>query len=102
MLYRKNKNSGAVLLTVIVLSMVLSFVVIAIMSSSVSQVKSSQGVIDDTKAEYLSQAFFYQYHQQMMNAENDALPDGSSPNQIGLKNFTPDSSAPTPAINDML
>ena len=98
-----NKNSGAVLLTVIVLSMVLSFVVIAIMSSSVTQVKSSQGVIDDTKAEYLGQAYFYQYHQEMMNAETDTVLTSLNipfDEPLGIKTFTTISEKTDDTINN--
>lgn len=83
-------HNGAVLLTVIILSMVLTFIVISIMSTSVSHVKTSQVVIDDTKAEYLGQSYFYQYHQHMMNAQTSNLPENYT-EQIGLKQFTADS-----------
>lgn len=65
MIRKKNNKSGAILLTVIILSMLLSVVVITIMSTNVGQIKTSQTIIDETKAEYLGQAYFYKYHQDM-------------------------------------
>lgn len=60
-----NNRSGTVLFTVIVLTMILSVIVISIMSTSVGQVKSSQFVIDELKAEYLAESEFQRFHQEM-------------------------------------
>ena len=67
----KNR-SGTVLVVVIMLTMMLSIIIIGILSLNVSQVRSSQSVIDELKAEYLAKGFFYQFHQQ--RAETGAAP----------------------------
>jgi len=75
---QKENQNGAVLLTVLVIIMVLTVVVISIMSVSLSQVKSGQQVIDEVKTEYLSEGFFYKYHQEMISTGSASLPDSDT------------------------
>ena len=72
--FRKTKNSesGIILFTVIMMIMVLSLVVISFMSSSVGQIKSSQGFVDRIKAEELATGVFYQYHQRHLDNYTNA------------------------------
>lgn len=66
-------TSGMALFTIIILTTILSVIVIGIMSLNVSQVKSSQTVIDELKAEYLAQGYFYRHHQEKITT-GQALP----------------------------
>lgn len=56
-------NSGVILVTVIILTFVLSIVVVSIVGLHVSQVKSSQSVVDQIKAEQLAVGAAYQAYQ---------------------------------------
>lgn len=55
---------------VLVIVLTMSVVAIGIMSFNVSQVTSSQSVVDSIKAEQLAIGAFYQYHQQVTETGN--------------------------------
>ncbi len=55
-------EQGFMLLTVIVLIMALTVVIIGFMSVSVSQVTSSQSIIDSIKAEEEAKGLIFRYH----------------------------------------
>ena len=94
-----HNQSAAVLLTVIVLTMVLSVIVISIMSITVGQVKSSQSVIDELKADYLAQAYFLKYHQEMTTLGTNSL--GTIPDSIlDNKSFSVSSASSDTGPND--
>jgi len=69
----KNED-GVILLTVIMLTILLSLVILGFMSASVSQVKSSQTVIDQMKAEQLALGSFYRYNQWLIDGNADTPP----------------------------
>jgi len=75
MVKRIFSENAAVLLTVIVLIMVLSVIVIGVMSVSITQVKSSQEIIDSIKAEYIAQSEFLKFHQEMTSLDTNSLSD---------------------------
>ncbi|MCK5580371.1 MAG: hypothetical protein KAJ18_03770 [Candidatus Omnitrophica bacterium] len=79
--YKKDK-SGIILVTVILMSIILSIVAIGIMSTYVSQVKSTSSVIQDIKAEQLATGLFYQYHQQQLDG------NGTSPASVTMDGRT--------------
>jgi hypothetical protein len=56
-------NSGVILVTVLMLTFVLSIVVLGILGLYVSQVKSSQSVVDKIKAEQLAVGTAYRTYQ---------------------------------------
>ncbi len=65
-------NQGFLLLTVIVLIMALTVIVIGFMSISVSQITSSQSIIDSIKAGEEAKGFAYRYHAGRLS--NTAMP----------------------------
>jgi predicted PurR-regulated permease PerM len=66
-------NSAAVLLTVIVLITLLSVIVATLISTNISQLKMSQGVVDDIKTEYLADSEFKKFHQEMTTLGTNSL-----------------------------
>ncbi len=80
-------NSGVILLTVIMMVIVLSLVTLSFFGSSVSQVKSSQSVIDDMKAEQLTMGEFFRYHQRCLQGSSCPTPV-PSPVNLDDKTFT--------------
>ncbi len=86
----KSPEDGIILLTVIMMIIVLSLIVIGFMSSSVSQFRTSQSVVDRLKAEELAIGAFYQYHQRQLDGAGAALPASEA---LDGKTFT--ISAPT-------
>ncbi len=83
-------DQGFMLLTVIVMIMALTVVVIGFMSISVSQVTSSQSIIDSIKAEEEAKGFLYRYHTGRLT--NTVMPFVSTGvvNDSGLKEFSSD------------
>jgi hypothetical protein len=79
-------EKGVILLTVIMMAILLSMVIIGVMSASVTQVKSSQTIIDHMKAENLAMGEFYRYTQQI-NDGNFTVPP-STIKTIGDKSYT--------------
>lgn len=78
------KESGVILVTVVVLIIILSIVAIGIMSLNVSQIKTSASVVDSVVAEQLATGVFYQDYQRRIDGT------GSTPTNevIGNKTFT--------------
>ena len=60
---RPRAQKGVILITVIMLIMVLSLVAIGILSLYVSQMKTTQSVVDTIKAEQLAMGEVYQQYQ---------------------------------------
>ncbi len=81
----QDPEAGIILLTVIMMIIILSLIVIGFMSTSVSQVKSSQTVIDRLKAEELALGVFYQYHQRLLDNSTATAPASE---QLDGKTFT--------------
>jgi len=59
----KNNESGVILLTVVMISLVLAVVAVGVMSTSVSTVKTGEEVVDAIRVEELAKGIFYQYQQ---------------------------------------
>src|SRR3990167_7411999 len=66
-------NSGVIMITVLVLILVMTVVAIGILGVNISQVSTSQSVVDTIRAEQLAIGVFYQYHQQQIDG------NGTSP-----------------------
>ena len=64
-LKKLNNNSGVIMVTIILLTIVLSVTALGIMSANISQVKSTQSVIEEIKAEQLASGAFYVYQQHL-------------------------------------
>ena len=67
-------NSGVIMITVLVLVLVMTVVAIGILGVNISQVSTSQSVVDTIKAEQIAIGAFYQYHQQQVEGLSGALP----------------------------
>ena len=61
-------ESGIILATVIIISLVLSLVAVSLMQINVSQFKTGRSVVDSIKAEQLSVGKFYQYQQRRIES----------------------------------
>ena len=66
-------NSGIIMVTVLVLVLVLTVIAIGILGLNVSQVSTSESVVDTIRQEQLAIGAFYQYHQQQIEG-NLTLP----------------------------
>ena len=75
-------NSGVIMVTVLVLVLVMTVVAIGILGVNISQVSTSQSVVDSIKAEQMAIGAFYQYHQQQIDGT------GTSPTQEVLDGKT--------------
>ena len=75
-------NSGVIMITVLVLVLVLTVVAIGILGVNISQVSTSQSVVDSIKAEQLAIGAFYQYHQQQIDG------NGTTPTSETMDNKT--------------
>ena len=80
----RQDNSGVIMVTVLVLVLVMSVVAIGILGVNISQVSTSQSVVDTIKAEQLAMGAFYQYHQRRI----EGLVTNSSPIPISLDGKT--------------
>jgi len=63
----KSNQSGMIFVTVVILTVILSIIVIGVIGLNVSQVKTSQSVIDDIKAEQVAKGAFYKFQQGQIN-----------------------------------
>lgn len=63
LVWHLGQNSGVILITVLMLTMVLSLVAIGILGLYVSQIKTSQSVVDTIKAEELAMGAAYREYQ---------------------------------------
>lgn len=70
------------MITVLVLVLVMTVVAIGILGINISQVSTSQSVVDSIKSEQLAIGAFYQYHQQQIDG------NGTSPTQETLDGKT--------------
>lgn len=61
------KESGVILVTVVVLTIILSVVAIGVMSMNVSQIKTSASVVKDITADQLATGLFYQDYQRRVD-----------------------------------
>lgn len=60
---KNNSESGIILFTVLMMTIVLSLVVVGFLGSSIGQVKSSQDAIDEVKTEQLALKYFFKYQE---------------------------------------
>ena len=81
-------NSGVVMITVLVLVLIMTVVAIGILGINISQVSTSQSVVDSIKAEQLAIGAFYQYHQQQIEAGDGSGGGGGSSSQETLDGKT--------------
>ena len=81
----RQDNSGVIMVTVLLLVLVITVVAIGILGINISQVSTSQSVVDNIKAEQLAIGAFYQYHQQQIEGLNGLTP---SPATLDGKIFT--------------
>jgi len=87
------KESGVILVTVVILTIILSIVAIGVMSLNVSQIKTSGSVVKTIVAEQLATGLFYQDYQRRIDAA------GTRPTSVmvGLTNYVVNWSADTAA-----
>jgi len=71
MVHFKNNESGVILLTVVMVSLVLTVIAVGVMSTSVSQVKTSETVVDTIRVEELAKGIFYQYQQGEISGQHN-------------------------------
>lgn len=82
----KLKNeSGVILVTVIIVTMILSVVTIGLMSLSRSQVTTASSVVSTIQAEMLATGLFYQDYQNRIDGNTATLPTSIT---VGTKNYT--------------
>ena len=70
----RHNESGIIMVTVLVLVLVMTVIAIGILSVNISQVSTSESVVDNIKAEQLAIGAFYQYHQQQIEGLNGLSP----------------------------
>ena len=70
----RHNNSGIIMVTVLVLVLIMTVVAIGILGVNISQVSTSQSVVDSIKTEQLAIGAFYQYHQQQIEGMNNLAP----------------------------
>ncbi len=75
-------ESGVILVTTVILTIVLSIVAIGIMSLNVSQIKTASSVVDTIRAEELATGIFYQDYQRRVDGV------GNSPASISIAGRT--------------
>jgi hypothetical protein len=67
-------ESGIIMITVLVLILVMTVVAIGVLGVNISQVSTSESVVDNIKAEQLAIGAFYQYHQQQVEGQSGLSP----------------------------
>jgi Tfp pilus assembly protein PilX len=80
----RNDESGVIMVTVLVVVLIMTVVAIGILGVNISQVSTSESVVDNIRAEQLAIGAFYQYHQQQVDGQNglspttETFPDGKT------------------------
>ena len=80
----RNDNSGVIMVTVLVMVLIMTVVAIGILGVNISQVSTSESVVDSIRAEQLAIGAFYQYHQRQIEGVGNAL----NPEIIDNKTYT--------------